>query len=226
MRKLILMPFVCATGALLNIVFHTLTTGEDLLPLYLDTIFTITITLLCGPLWGGITGALTNIIGHTVNFWGWEGYLFALCNISTALVTWMFIRLFPNELNFAKDTQENNNFKQTLRNPTVKSRQLDKVMNRIFALTLLSFALCLAMSILGGLIATLIQFINSSPADELYLKALLGSAMFEKLPIFLAEILSRIPVNIIDRLISVFIGFGAAFFVHRFLIFLLPKNRE
>ncbi|MCL2759693.1 MAG: hypothetical protein FWD22_05725 [Treponema sp.] len=213
MRKLIFMPFVCITGALLNIVFHTLTTGENLLPLYLDTIFTITVTLLCGPVWGSITGALTNIIGHTVNFWGWEGYLFTLCNIATALITWLFMRLFPNELIFSNQ------------NTMVKSRQMDKVMNHIFVLMLLSFALCFAMSVLGGLIATLIQFITSSPADELYLKALLGSTMFHRLPVFAAEILSRIPINIIDRLISVFLGYGIAFALNKFVKFLLPKKQ-
>ena len=200
------MFFLCVAGTLLNVTLHLLTTGEELLPLYLDTVFTITVTLLGGPVWGCLTGALTNIICHTNNFWGWEGYLFALCNIATALVTWQFVRFFPKELNLV---QLQNDTKPSY---SIKSRQLDLVMNRIIILTLLSFALCLVISILGGLISAFIEIIRSTAVSEtIQNPASPPNTQYDSIPLVLREIISRIPINIIDRLISAFVGYFIAF---------------
>jgi len=80
-------------------------------------------------------------------------------------------------------------------------------MDRMIVLILLSFALCLAMSILGGIIAGLI-IINSSDAVEFGVSGILSETMFsQSTPIILSEIFSRIPVNIIDRLLSAYCGF-------------------
>jgi len=195
------MIIFCLAGVILNIAFNKIFTagGMWFLPLYLDTIFTVTVTLLGGIFWGALTGALTNIIGHSINFWGWEGYLFAICNITTAFITWGFIKIFPQELNLIRENSENQ-----------KSLILYGRISKIITLTLLSFTLCLAMSLLGGLISTFIQIISSPPADELQLKALLGSTMFPQMHIVFIEILSRIPVNIIDRLIAAFGGYYIA----------------
>jgi len=199
------MLLLCLTGALLNIAINKIFTagGIWILPLYLDTILTITVTFFGGLFWGVLTGILTNLIGHTINFWGWEGYLFVFCNIATALVTWAFIRLFPQEIKITNDSK-------TRMVKTHNSQMFFRIINRIIVLILLSFTLCLVMSLLGGLISALIQIFGSSPADELLLSALLGSTMFPKMNVILMEILSRIPINIIDRLISVFAGYGIA----------------
>src|SRR5215469_9121715 len=101
MRKTTLLLFLCLAGALLNIAMNRLFIDRLAIPLFLDTIFTISLTLLAGPFWGALCGALTNLIYQTIWFWGWEGYLFALCSIATALVTWLFMRLFPRELNLS-----------------------------------------------------------------------------------------------------------------------------
>jgi hypothetical protein len=92
-----------------------------------------------------------------------------------------------------------------------ESRRLAEAMNRMVALILLSFCLCLAISVLGGLVAALIQSINPSLAGRQGLSGHFSVTMFgKKLPLTLTEILSRIPVNIIDRLITVFAGYGIA----------------
>jgi len=163
--------------------------------------------LLVGPVWGCITGALTNLIGHTNNFWGWEGYLFALCSIATALVTWLFMRLFPGELKLAQE--------QSAKTPSpgdFKSRKLDKIINLIFVLTLLSFALCLIVSILGGLISVFIELLrNTTVSEPVQNPASPPNMLYNRVPLVLREILSRIPINIIDRIISAFFGYGIAF---------------
>ncbi|MCL2444450.1 MAG: hypothetical protein FWD13_13445, partial [Treponema sp.] len=94
---------------------------------------------------------------------------------------------------------------------SVKSSRLNTLMDRIIILTLFSFALCLIMSILGGLIATFILYLNSAYSETDGIMGVFSATMFtHNVPIIVKEILSRIPVNIIDRLISTFAGYGAA----------------
>jgi len=197
------MFLLCVFGTALNIFFNKIFAGSGIgLPLYMDTIFTITVTFIGGLFWGCLTGVLTNIIGHTMNFWGWEGYLFSLCNILTALITWKFSRIFFSELTFISNKNENEN------TSFFKSRRLDNIMSKIFVLMLLSFILCFTISIMGGLIASFIEIIKTPQSVNL---ASQYSDFYSGLPFVLREIVSRIPINIIDRIISVFAGFGIAY---------------
>ena len=213
MRKITILLFFCIIGALLNV---ALSYFSDILslPMFLDTILTVTVTLLSGPLWGAITGVLTNIIGHTLRFWGWEGYLFAICNIATALITWMFMHFFPRELNFAHNEKYRYDY-----HSKPKSRHLTMVMERVIVLMLLSFTLCLAMSILGGLIAAFIQGLNPVHVGEPGLSPNIFFNMFPQgFSVILEEILVRIPMNIIDRLFAAFGGYGIALALRKVFI--------
>jgi len=204
MRKIVLLIFFSITGALLNIGCNVLFTYYIKLPLYLDTVFTVAVTLSCGLIWGTICGALSNIFSSIISFQGWGGLLFALCNIAAAYITWLFTRLFPRELNL------------TLSAPQIPynfygSGKISKWLDKIIVLILLSFALCLAMSVLGGFIAVIILSLPSSHSPEAVISSVFRSTMFsQKFPAILSETLSRIPLNIVDRLISVFAGYGIA----------------
>ncbi|MDR0475829.1 MAG: hypothetical protein LBH43_19445 [Treponema sp.] len=209
MLKKTVMLLFCLTGVLLNIAICKLFAGLAAFPLYLDTVLTISITLSCGLFWGILCGVLTNFISHTfLYFWGWEGYLFILCNAATAVITFLFVLFFPGELNL---TGKRDVLKFNLPR---KSQLFDIVIDRIFVITLLSFSLCVAMSILGGLIASFIQLLRSSGDGQAANPGSyrdLGLTMFRQgFPLILAEILTRIPINIIDRLISAFGGYGIA----------------
>ena len=195
------MPLICLIGIFLNFFLSTILTTKIFDgPLYLDTVFTVSLTLIGGLFWGMLCGALSNILIHTYIFWSWEGYLFVLCNVATAFITWLFIRFFPRELALPYQPNELH-----------KSRHLDGIIGRLVVLILLSFTLCIAMSILGGLITVFISYIGPYPRDPTYLHAPLGSILFsEDTPILIVEILSRIPVNIVDRLITALAGYGAA----------------
>jgi len=199
MRKTIKMIILCLAGVMLNFgiyrLFHKLG-----IPLYMDTVATIAVTLTGGLFWGSLCGALTNIISQIIEFWGWEGYLFTLCNIATAAVTWLFIKYFPRELNLASLPEKTQ--KNTLRN---------KIMDLVVVLFLLSFALCIVMSVLGGMISTFIIHVNKPLSERTDLTGILSATMFQDdFPLILKEILSRIPINSIDRLISAFFGYGLA----------------
>jgi len=222
MRKPIAMFFLCIAASLLNLAINKLCLLLDF-PLYLDTILTVSVTLLYGPMWGSLTGTLTNIIANTLvlDVYGWASYLFALCNIATALLTWLFVRFFPRELSFEASVNRYAAATQTFpgnkpekpMNPSLESRRLDEVLNRLIVLVFLAFALCIAMSLLGGLISAFIQFLlaSSGSAQPNPAATQLSSTLFRQhIPVVAVEILSRIPMNVIDRLITVFAAYGIA----------------
>ena len=204
------MIFLCLAGTLLNITISRLSFLSGI-PLYLDTILTISVTLTGGVLCGAVCAALTNIIYHTLWGYGWEGYLFAVCNIATAFITWLFIRIFPGELDLPQKKPLNN------AGASVRSSLIGIIMDRVIVLIIFSFALCLGMSFLGGFIATVIILLDASyiPSGS-GIAATFSTTMFKgNAPVIIAEIVSRIPVNIIDRLLSSFGGYGIALCLYK-----------
>jgi hypothetical protein len=147
------MIFLCIAGALLNSAFAVIVVKMNI-PLFLDTVFTVTLTLVGGLFWGALTGVLTNLIAHTFFFWGWEGYLFALCNIATAVVTWLFMRFFYRELGWPCQGLGTS---PPVFSSLQKSRRFETAADKVIVLILLSFGLCIAMSVFGGLISAFIQ---------------------------------------------------------------------
>jgi hypothetical protein len=171
------------------------------MPLYLDTVFTAAAAFYGGLGPGVLTGLLTNLIYTTVWFDGWGGYLFGICNAIVALVTVFFIRLCPDELDLGREELS----------LARRSRRLSRVLYRLTALFLLAFALCAALSVSGGLIAFCIKAFTPGPAEipgpeEFYAPPLSGRGW----PALLVEIMSRIPVNVLDRLLTAFCGYALA----------------
>jgi hypothetical protein len=184
---------LCIAGSVLNIVLSRLNGSVLQLPLFIDTIFTIALTFSRGLFWGLLTGVLTHLVNNSLFSSGWPIYLYTFCSIVTALITAFFIRLFPGELGFHR-------------------RSTRPHMDRVIALLLLSFALCIVMSVQGGLTAALIEFLGTSGSSgtegpELLFKLTL---LRRSLPLVGVEILSRVPLNVIDRLVSVFGAYGIA----------------
>ena len=201
------MPVICLAGIVFNIALTRYCINYAGIPLYLDTVFTITVTLSCGLVWGMVCGALTNILCHTIFGWGWEPYLFTICNIATAVITWYFHRTFYSEL-----AEGSSKYMQQ------KSSRLRMAVDRVILLVIFSFILCVAMSILGGLIATLILKINSSYVEGYGISSVLSNTLFgQEVSVLFREIVSRIPINIIDRLLSVFAGYGFALLLFRWV---------
>ena len=99
-NKMIMLA-LCLAGTALNMGLCNLSDTAGIF-LYLDTVFTVSVTFVGGLFWGALCGALTNLIIHTIFGWGWQGYFFVLCNIATAFITWLFIRFFPRELSLDK----------------------------------------------------------------------------------------------------------------------------
>jgi hypothetical protein len=204
--------FVSIAGALLNILFYYFLRNRLGIPLFLDTVLTMTVTFYGGVFWGALTGMLTNMILQSVFFYGWPYYLYTLCNIAVALVTALFIHWFPQELGIG-------GMEKTLpkgqRQSLWQSQRLQDLMGRAIVLVLLSFTLCLIISVLGGLCAIIIKMIikgfHPPVSDPIDPELNFSLALIRRnLPDLIVEVGSRIPVNLLDRLVSSFVGYGLA----------------
>jgi hypothetical protein len=207
-RRFIALSFISVAGAALNIAICYISQNVLTIPLFLDTIFTMTLTFYGGVFWGVLTGALTNLVFHSIFFVSWPYYLYTFCNISVALITALFIRWFPRELNLnPRPEGKLSDSKQS------SSAQLQNLIEKAIILILLSFALCIVISVLGGIFSTLINVIEA-PVEGAEIvdpgKNFRLALQRKGFPAIMVEIASRIPVNILDRLISSFAGFGIA----------------
>ncbi|AEF84443.1 putative membrane protein [Treponema primitia ZAS-2] len=199
--------FLCIAGALLNNFFYWFFVLKAGIPLYLDTALTIALTFYGGAFWGVLTGVFTNLILHSVWFEGWGNYLFIICNAAVAMITALFIRLFPVELGYLPVHREA--LPEGL--PLLRSQRIKNIMDSGIVLIILSFVLCAAISLLGGIVAACIKVFavssNGGFGPELFFAPFLSR---KNLPVFIVEALSRIPLNIIDRIVTVAGGYGIA----------------
>jgi hypothetical protein len=215
-KHILVLPLLCLGGAVLNVVTGNFFRDALGVPLFMDTLFTVAMTFYGGLLCGVVTGLLTNPIINMIDFYGWADFLYAFCNAAVALVIVLFIRLFPVETRFrAGPVIKTGKFETAPGNS-----RLGSIVNTLVVLLLLSFVMCIAISILGGLITVLIKtFPAPLQSSSLSPERLFKLALLRKnLPLAAIEILSRIPLNIIDRLLSVFGGYGVAALLRRIKI--------
>lgn len=157
------------------------------IPLFMDTIGTVFIVFYAGLVPGLLVGGLYNILrlflmvatGHS--FYPWE-MMYSFCGLVIAFFTWLF-------------SWQNRNM--------YISRTLT-----ILYLILISLITAFASSLVGGAIETShrIYFDNQLYVNPVknFVMAFLG----ENLGLFVARTFARIPVSVLDRLISTFVGFS------------------
>lgn len=154
-------------------------------PLFLDTLFEITSAFTFGPIYG-ILCVLFKRVWNIIlirDLSRWPSFLYSFCTIGAVLIVCPFYKKFlHNEKN--------------------------KVMLFI-KLFLLSMIICLEMSITGGVIGRIVALIQHTP----YSMTVQTDSFMQIFARFIhntliLEIISRIPVNIIDRIITIFIPFG------------------
>ncbi|WP_296668124.1 ECF transporter S component [Treponema sp. UBA785] len=152
------------------------------LPLFCDTVFIMALSFLAGPWWGVLAGFFYHLIDFILNRTLEPGHLFMLCHFLAALTAGYF------KILFIKKTD-------TGRAVFVK-------------LIVLSIALCLVMSISGGIISYVLSFVeayNQASSQIDFFTFLWENRFRSKLLLLIAV---RLPVNFADRLICTFAAWG------------------
>ena len=183
LKKYLLIYLVAFVAGILD--FATASFFQNVLhvPLFFDTIFLMAVLFLYGPLPALFSYVVNVICGclKLVILYGKNDYvyLFTLSAVTIILVSWLFIR---------------------------KKENLEKGVNITF-LYILSAAVCtaLACSVVSGIISyfTFSLNVESGPFDKIIF-AFSGDQM----GVLASCIVGRIPITILDRIITTFAGFG------------------
>ena len=169
--------------------------------LFLDTLFATAMTFAFGPLYGFFCVLCKHVIVFCVtpDLAHLEIHLYALCTVGAIVIIWLFSRAFLK-----------------------KETDLLLILTKLFFLAML---VALEMSVVGGLVGRIISFLNGTPSSmtiqtEPFMRFF---ANFIPSPLVL-EMLSRLPVNVIDRIITTFVPYGIAVALRRGEKKLLDKS--
>ena len=169
----------------INFGFNHLSTFILHIPLFLDTIGTVTLTFLYGIVPGLICALATTITDSLIG-----GYfmqlptLYVICSFSAVFICHAFkARIFDSDL----------------------------LIVRLSYLFILSMAMCIVISILGGIIdsicMTYSDYKSNTPVASDFFKPNFIKLGLSKLG---TNIISRFPINIIDRLVTAVVAYYLA----------------
>ncbi|MCL2209180.1 MAG: hypothetical protein FWC19_05330 [Treponema sp.] len=179
---------LCIVSAVLNHIIFPLFVLVFKLPLFVDTVFTAAITFYAGLIPGLITAVLTWVIGFAIK----NDIVtpFILCSIAEVFIIFL---LKPAALN--------------LRGLS-KGRKRAVFIGVLARLMMLYITVCIVISILGGVIDFIFYTVlpNAKPAFSAE-DAFKEWLFHDYLPVLAMNILSRLPVNIVDRFIVIFGGY-------------------
>jgi len=197
---------LCLVSGLLNSLVSYFINDVCGLPLYLDTLFTAAVFFSAGLLPALITALLLiintfkyiylmNLEIETI----WGSYLFILCAVFEVLLVFSFRKkLKPPDAAFRK-------------NPTLYA-----FINLAPLLMLIVALDCVVVSVTGGIIDYILTLFSAPktfyPEDSFMLGLLRNNA-----PLLAASILSRVPINIVDRFFVIFGGYGVSLLYRKFL---------
>jgi hypothetical protein len=189
----------CVLSVFGNAVLGALTSGVFKLSLYMDTVFTVAVTFSFGVFPGIATGVILfplygisrPILLQTGADIFWPGNFFILCSLSEILLVAVFrVKIRPQEALFFEE-------------PSPAS--FTGIAVRLMALMALD---CIFISFTGGVIdvmlSTFFPALKTLNPEDIFKLGLLRS----NVPLLPAAILSRIPINIVDRFIAVFGGYS------------------
>ena len=206
---------LCVVSAFGNVAFRYLITDMANIPLYADTVFTVAMCFFAGLVPGLLTVGLYFTLSSIryVVLQGaaagdvWVINIFIICAILEVLVVCLYRRRMKSS--------ESTFFE----NPW-----LDSFTGILVHLLILSVIACIAISIAGGIIDFVLSQFNVtqdfSPEDNFKLGLLRNNVN-----ILATAILSRIPINIVDRFIVVFGGFAVSL-LYRKLVKLGGKRKK
>jgi hypothetical protein len=185
MKTRLKVTLLCLLSAAANVVLSILAEKVLQLPLFLDTLFTVAITFAAGLIPGIVVAVLSIAITSSLYYETPAIYFFVLCSIAEAVMVLLCRRRLGNK-----------------REPLIST---------LSSLLLLYLAACVVISILGGIVDYVIFTVYSqaritfSPEDTFKLGLLRNN-----IPLLWADILARIPINLVDRFVIIFGGYGVS----------------
>jgi hypothetical protein len=204
---------LCIASAVGNVLCSTLMSGVLGLSVYLDTVFTVAVTFSFGLLPGFLTGVLLypgydilrNIILNTGADAFWAVNAFVLCSVTEILLVWIFrSRIFPA----AGGEPESGAPGKPPRLVPSKAPFPPSFIGFAALLMVLAVLDCILISITGGLVDFVLYELRAAPRGP-YPEDIFKLSLFRnEVPVLAAAILSRIPINIVDRFIAIFAGYG------------------
>jgi len=163
-----------------NVLIKSVTQMIPNMPLFMDTIFTVAATFCGGLVPGLIVGLLTNVVSSGLASIFTPGIGIRYLYSLCNMATALVVFLFCKKAKMSE------------------MKPLD--------LALLSILVCLTNSVVGGLISTfLYRTLEMSSPDYI-----VAEMMLYNIPMPVAAIISRIPINMVDKLIAVVLGYGIA----------------
>jgi hypothetical protein len=198
---LLLCPLAAAANAGLSLlVQHRLH-----LSLFLDTLFNAAVTFSAGPLAGIVTALLTFGI-CALRRQPPETHFFALCSIAEIFLIWMFRRRFTKARTPSRDPSA-----AAVAVAAPVSYSLIAAASPLLILALID---CAVISILGGAIDTAVFLLFSPPRNQFSPEGVFRLGLLRNgVPILWANIFSRFPINLVDRFIVVFGGYGVSLLI-------------
>jgi hypothetical protein len=187
---------LCALCALCNAAFSYLLNIFLKVPLFVDTIFTVAMCFTAGLIPGILTGALSPLASFLRDYlltglpYEARWSFFTICVLAEILLVCFF---------HAKIKSREQVF---LQKPSLHS--FTGVATHLLVLVALD---CIVISVCGGVIDFILgQF--SAPMSYSFEDTFELGLLRNNVPVLAAAILSRIPINIVDRFIAIFGGYG------------------
>jgi len=189
---------LCVVSAFGNVAFRYLITDLANIPLYADTVFTVAMYFFAGL----VPGLLTVILYFTlssINFILLQGFPVESVWVINAFIFCAILEVMTVCLYRKKMKSSEAAF--------LEKPSLESFTGILVHLLILSVIACIVVSIAGGIIDFVLSQFNVtqefSPEDNFKLGLLRNNVH-----ILATAILSHIPINIVDRFIVVFGGFG------------------
>jgi len=205
--KLLKIAVLCAVSAFGNALGSYLHTKMGI-PLYLDTVFNAAMCFSAGLASGIITGTLLfPVMNYLINIFlrgpsvelGLFRNIWIICIVTEILLIWFFHKKMKKREDVFHE------------NPCL--HVFIGVAAQLLVLVVLD---CIVISVTGGIIDYALSAFSLprtiSPEDNLKL-----GLMRNNVPLLASAILSRIPINIVDRFIVIFGGYGVSLLYRKWI---------
>jgi len=195
-KNIIILTALSITAALLNILLSSFVMNFLRFPLFLDTVFTAAVSFAFGI----IPGIFTAILTWFLPCFFYSGFTFYfLCSIAEVLLICALKPPAPDTSYYVSNER--------------KAASLTALVSKLFLL----YILCaVTISVIGGAVDYITHLFverNYYSVDDLFKQGLFVSNM----PVLAVNIISRLPINIVDRFIVIFAGY----FISRGLVKLI-----